>query len=557
MKLILLTLTLLLQAPAPPRPGGTVTGTVIAAGTSEPVADAEVAIATASAAFETTTDANGRFSLADIPVGVHTILIRADGYFAAPAIPSAGAPTRAEVPVTIAQGALSVPLSPVTMIRGAIITGKVVDPEGKPLPFAAVQALRPGPAAQLQTVAVRMTDDQGDYRLFWVPPGEYLIGVAPRAPAPANLTVPGPRPPMTRTLFPNTTDVAQASKVAVKSGDEIRGIDISARLDVSATPLAPPPPPPPPSPGVKVSGQITNGLMPATGTGVLMLGSRKGEQPRQVGSVALNAATVPFELPSVPPGDYDLFVRMPDNRGSVGAGGASNAWGRATLEVRDRNVEGVRMTIHPSLSVPGIVKIDGKPAPAGIPKIVLSPMGSAGLIPNYRGILDRGQTPGEGGKFAIPGAAEGDYEVLVQGLPDTAYVSDIRQGDTSIMITGVQVRETEPAAFEVLLATDGGTVEGIASGSDTKPAGGAMVVLVPEDRQLLKLALKSGNAGPEGRYSIRGVRPGEYKLFAGPPGQLPPPEALSEMLSKFESKAVKVTVKAATATKADATLVTD
>jgi hypothetical protein len=71
-----------------------------------------------------------------------------------------------------------------------------------------------------------------------------------------------------------------------------------------------------------------------------------------------------FEIPNVQPGKYDLFVSMGHENGSPGPGGGIQAWGRATVEVRDQDVAGVRMTIHPSMDVPGVVKIDGKPAPA-------------------------------------------------------------------------------------------------------------------------------------------------------------------------------------------------
>jgi hypothetical protein len=551
---------MLLQAPAP-RPGnGTVTGTVVVAGTSEPIPDAEIVISTAAGLLEATTDSNGRFTLSSVPAGNHTVIVRAEGFFAAPATADAVPQSMAQVTVAVAQTGTAVSVPPLTMIRGAIITGKVVDPQGRPMPFATVQALRPGLGPAVQTVAARATDDQGEYRLFWVPPGEYLIGVNPRPPLPTNLAAMAalqqPLPQVVRTLFPSTTDVAQANKVTVKSGDEIRGIDIAARLDVvgpaarvTAAPRG----------GVKISGQITNALMPTAGTGVLLLGSEADPgQPRPAGSVLLNTVTVPFEIPSVPPGKYDLFVRMPDARGSVGAGGAQQAWGHTTVEVQDRDVEGVLMTIHPSVDVPGVLKIDGKAvAGGGSLKVGLSPMGPAGRIPNYRGVLDRAQTPGEDGKFAIPGAAEGYYDVFVQGAPATSYIADIRQGDSSILVKGINVGEVIPSTFEVLLATDGGTVEGLAMKGDKSPVSGAAIVLVPEDRQFIRLS-KNATAGADGRFSIRGVRPGEYKVFAGPPGPAPAATTLtSEQFSKIEDKGVKVTVKPSATAKADVPLFTD
>ena len=281
-----------------------------------------------------------------------------------------------------------------------------------------------------------------------------------------------------------------------------------------------------------------------------MLGSEsEAAPPRQVGNVIIGATPGAFEIPSVPPGKYDLFVRMEHENGSPGPAGGIQAWGRATVEVRDQDVDGVRMTVHPSVDVPGVVKIDGKPAPAGgTLKIGLSVTGTASRLGNYRGILDRTQTPGDGGKVSIPRAAEGNYQVFVQGAEDL-YIADVRQGEASILVSGIDVRNATPAPFEVLLLSDGGTVEGVVSNPDKSPTGGATVALVPADKQLLQL-YRTVTTGPDGKYSFRGVRPGEYKVLAGP-GQLPPGGLTPELLSRIEPNGTSVTVKAGSSAKAD------
>src|SRR5262252_8650283 len=101
MKLFLVLAGLLLQAPAP---RGSVTGTVIVSGTSAPIADAEVAIVTPDGVLETTTDAAGRFALANVPAGRQTVLIRADGFFVESPNPNMPFIPRADVPVTVSAG---------------------------------------------------------------------------------------------------------------------------------------------------------------------------------------------------------------------------------------------------------------------------------------------------------------------------------------------------------------------------------------------------------------------------------------------------------------------
>jgi hypothetical protein len=241
---------------------------------------------------------------------------------------------------------------------------------------------------------------------------------------------------------------------------------------------------------------------------------------------------------------------MGHENGSPGPGGGIQAWGRATVEVRDQDVENVRMVIHPSMDVSGIVKIDGKLASSGgTLKIGLSATGTAGRLGNYRGILDRTQTPDANGKVTIPRAAEGNYQFFIQGVDDL-YIADVRQGDTSILANGIDVRNAAPAPFEIQLASGGSTVEGVVSNADKSPVNGAIVLLVPADKQLLRL-YRTATAGTDGKYVFRGVRPGEYKVFAGPPGALPPGGPTPELLSTIEPRGTSVTVKTGTPAVAD------
>jgi hypothetical protein len=560
MKLFILIATLLLPAPLPQGPRGAVTGRVIVSGTTEPIADADIAIVTTEGVLESTTDAAGRFAVANVPVGRQTVLIRADGFFIESTSPNTPFAARAEVPVTITAGGTPVAIPNVSMVRSGIISGKVVDPQGNPLPFIRVQAFRPDAAALNSGVVPdsgnRMTDDRGEYRMFFVPPGEYVIRAQVQGGRPAGpvQTRPGELQTLVTTLFPSTTDVAQAGKVIVKSGEEARGIDISVKTESVIIP--PPDANPKPASGFKISGVVVDRVLPWVGEAVLMLGSEAdAAAPRQVGTVIIGGTPGEFEIPSVPPGKYDLFARMPNADGSPGPGGGVQAWGRTTVEVVDHDVENVRFVLHPSIDVPGVVRIDGKLAAGGTLKIGLSPTGTASRLGNYRGILDRTQSPDANGKVMISRAAEGNYQVFIQGA-DNLFIADVRQGDTSILTAGINIGNATPAPFEVLLSSDGGTVEGVVTHADKSPVGGATVLLVPTDKQLLSL-YKTATAGADGKYSFRGVRPGNYKVFGGPPGGLPPGGLTPELLSNIEPRGASVTVKATASIRIDVEAITN
>jgi Carboxypeptidase regulatory-like domain len=341
--------------------------------------------------------------------------------------------------------------------------------------------------------------------------------------------------------------------VIVKSGEEVRGVDITVRSETVIIQ----PPAPKPTGGFKISGLVIDGAQPWVGPAVLMLGSEaEAGPPRQVGNIIVGGTPGAFEVPSVLPGNYDLFASMGNPLGSPGPGGGVQAWGRAKVQVLDHDVENVRITIRPSVDVSGIVKIDGKLASeGGTLKIGLSPTGAASSLANYRGILDRTQSPDSNGKVTIPLAAVGNYQVFIQGA-DNLSITDVRQGNTSILASGIDVGNAPPASFELLLSSDGGAVEGVVLNTDKSPMGGATVLLIPADKQLSSL-YKTATAGADGKYAFRGVRPGQYKVFAGPSSALASGRLTPELLSRIEAKGANVTVKPTTSARIDVEAITN
>jgi hypothetical protein len=231
MKLFLLIASMLLpQAPAAQT--GAVTGVVVVSGSAQGIPDADILITSGTQKWDAVSDANGKFTLNNIPAGRHTLNIQADGYYAAVTGNSPTGPL-VSMPVTAGQTVT------VSMVRGGVISGKVVDTAGRPLIAAEVAAFKINEGtnrsvSNFEPVASRITDDRGEYRLFWLAPGEYFIAAVPRpqidmtaartgAPV-AIQTIP--------TFFPNAAEVSGATKVAVKSGEEVRGIDVSARTDI-------------------------------------------------------------------------------------------------------------------------------------------------------------------------------------------------------------------------------------------------------------------------------------------------------------------------------------
>ena len=71
------------------------------------------------------------------------------------------------------------------------------------------------------------TNDRGEFRLYWVAPGEYIVAGSPPSSPVTTLTAPTQGRIATRTFYPGTIDSTKASPVIVKSGAETGGFNFA------------------------------------------------------------------------------------------------------------------------------------------------------------------------------------------------------------------------------------------------------------------------------------------------------------------------------------------
>jgi hypothetical protein len=453
----------------------------------------------------TTTDREGRFAFRDIAPGFYTIRIQKEGFFGKPE--GGTFPPTAAIDVSVS--AKEVKDASLSMTPGALIGGRIYGVDGQLLPNAIVWAMRvtyPMGYAVLSGQVSKLADDRGEYRLFWVPPGDYyLTAEAPRAaPTPGA----GPAGQGIKTFYPGVTDVTEARRITVKGGEEILGMDVGIRQARS----------------FKVSGQVTSLIPPAAAQGaavanaaVLVLLGRDATAPddtKQVGTVPLVPTTGKFEIANILPGTYNLFARVPDPA-SQAAGGAPVAWGRAHLDVRDMDVPNVSITITSAVDVKGTVSAPGGKLPSSI-RVQLMPDDTAAKIPAYQQVSGRSAPVDAAGAFSVPAVPEGRFRVsAIAGLPQDMYLADVRQSALSVFDTGFDVNSGNSAPLEIVLGAGAGTVTGVVVDGPTKVVPGATVVLVPETRRRSNRALyASAISDSSGRFTLRGVAPGDYKIFA-------------------------------------------
>ena len=128
------------------------------------------------------------------------------------------------------------------------------------------------------------------------------------------------------------------------------------------------------------------------------------------------------------------------------------------------------------------------------------------------------------------------------GLPPTFYIADVRQSSASVFDSGFAIGSRDPDPIEIWIASGAGVVDGVVEDGPTKFAPGAVVALIPEARRLENRALYAvTNADASGRFSFRGVAPGDYQVLAW---ESTPPNAYQSMsfLRKYEGRGKNVRV---------------
>jgi hypothetical protein len=551
---------------------GPATGPGLNAILSNPLMAAEIAEGASFPQVTITTGDDGRFSFKDLAPGLYTLRARREGYFGAALSGDSVTSTVVTATVPLVAGEANAEIS-LTMARGVTISGRIRYPNGQPMVNVGVGAFQlayNNGKPVLSAANSKMTDDRGEYRLFWLPPGDYYVGVTPPRPS----TTDGRPEAYAKTYYPAATDARTAQRLTVIDGVDLQNMDITVRPLGTST----------------VSGQVINALSGGGATQPSPF-SMFYLLPRD--PTLLTDTTVPglldmrsdrtgrFELRGVPTGSYDLLTTAQDGQGRAFPG-------RARIEVGPGNLENVVINIRPGVEVKARVRFDGQMISAQpvAQNPVLSQDPNLLRVAPSPSLVDRGSaapairlqlrskennaalfdsaaafnaSSDSEGSVVFPNVPESVYTVQVSGsVPANAYVADIREGGVSIYGSGLEITGERPGLIEVILASGGSTVKGVARDAAGKPAINALIVLIPESSRRQNVALyKNVRTGTDGAFTITAVPPGEYKLFAWRSVFSVPATAYmnADFLSKYESRGQPLSIGAGGSPAVELTLI--
>jgi hypothetical protein len=491
-------IALLLQQPGT----ASITGTVVQMGSAQPLLRAVVETTGGSLREPSvmTTGADGKFEFRNLPPGRYQVKVSRTGYQDSRAI--------------AVEAGQSVKDIRVALVPYGSLSGRVYDANGEPMAQITVQALKysySAGAPVLTAMRTDQTDDRGEYRLYWLPPGTYYVAAVPLGSSDMVLKMfegathrVAERPPGTGSrdaysavYYPGTADVQGATSLEVRPGGDFGGVDFSLSPVRQRT----------------VRGLVVNGStgQPVTSASVALV-------PRTASVTgALNARPTSngmFEIQGAFPGSYFLSASA---RIDAGGGAVRIVGGRTPVEIGSADVDGLVVSLLPSVDIAGQVITEG------VNGVNNSAPDDHHSIVSLKSDLSR--TPGRpselaapfkgNGQFVVDDAIEGDYQVLLSDLPRGTYVKAVRFGTADVLNNRLRLESRSTDRLEVVLATNGGVLDGTVVDENHEPATHAVVALVPDASRRQRGDLyKSVASDSSGRFHFDAIAPGDYLVFA-------------------------------------------
>jgi hypothetical protein len=365
-----------------------------------------------------------------------------------------------------------------------------------------------------------VTNAHGEYRIYGLAPGEYLVSSAPPPQAvlaeaqAADLawaaSGAGPVPPQPSastyapTMFPGTTDASAGVVITLGRGEERLGVDFSLQF----VPVA------------RVSGFVI-GLDGQPAPGVSVLCTAKEPNPMLAPSgIPMNrpSADGSFACSHLAPGSYTLVARVsPADAARVNTGPSPPAlWGLADVVVAGKDLSNVTIRLQPGVSVSGQAMLARAASSAGVEltRFQIQIVAAAGAPPRTGGAS---APVGADGIFRMDSVVPASYRLMATAPAGWFLRSallngrDISEGSFDIApgqnVSGLVVTFTDAQA----------ELSGALTDHQGRPAPQLYVFVFPTDKALWvpdSRRIRSVRSGENGSYLIEELLPGDYYLCA-------------------------------------------
>lgn len=515
--------------PPAQKPAVTVVLTGIVTTDDTPATPLRRAAVTATAAElkgsrQVVTSDDGRFTFADLPPGRYSLVVDKPGYvktYHGNRRPG-GMPA---TPVAVLAGQPAPDIT-IRVPRGAVVAGAVRDQFGTPLSgvlvsvkhVAIVNGNRRMSDVPNLRVPVTTTDDQGRYRIYGLPPGEYAVFCELSRMNPSNvretnsadvdavlrelragrsaaaLAAPPPRQvSLSGGYLPGVPDAGNAQLITLALGEERVGADILIgplrALTVSGTSVGPG--------GAPMSNLML--VVVNTGTGARIVAGSGGARDGR------------FTLSALPAGRYVLVGRAAEN--NAGETVEMPYFAETEFVLTDQNLS-VTLQFERGTTIEGRIVPPAGAAPGAIESVRLG----ATPVDGYTAVVPARvvATTRPDGTFVFDGVGPGKWRVTAASLPPSWSLRSAVLEGRDTLDAPIDVRPGQSIADLTVTMTDRPTVlSGTIFDATGQPTSEYSIVAFSTNRALWTVPRRVSSVtrlSSDGRFTITGLPPGDYYL---------------------------------------------
>jgi Carboxypeptidase regulatory-like domain len=382
----------------------------------------------------------------------------------------------------------------IKMTPQAVLSGRVLAQDGDPWPHARVSIFRvtwkKGKRSVQPADSTTLSpdvDDRGEFRMAGLAPGSYYVRAEPDQWWEREHRSPAAR--QQPTWYPSSPDAESSTPLILAAGQQSPEIEIRLRSGAGST--------------FRIRGKVAGLTEIPSPRGDPRMGQRRiwarrisTEADVEQSPSGNLAADGSFAIPSVPSGSYEIWVAQ----GTY----PPTTLGHATVQVDDRDVEGVSIQLYAPQTLRSNLKIEGSEGTE-----------SPGSLIYLEGtdLLDRWPTARDDGSLEFQEVGVGRYRVrLWDSARPRFYLKSVRYGNEESS-DGSFTLVPDGGPLEVVLSARGARVTGalLRDGKTTTPR----VVLIPDTDDAARRENLSRSAvfDQNGVFTIKAIAPGSYKLY--------------------------------------------